>query len=344
MKSVYSLGYKGAKDHVFRSILPENKISHLIDIRSQNTFHNSPFNKYNLKALCDDLDIVYVHELALAPSRSLLSEARKREKEIEALYAGRKKVDRKLRLRELTLYYQDEFKRKYLKEIEERGGLELCMKWLNEADRPCFLCSEKYTELNTCHRKILLDYVLEQTQGIFKVIHLLETFYHRGKAHNLRKAFQHINETYFDNKLSPSEVAFTWSTRLASRHKIFTFGRFETPNLILLNTTLDSPKVPGFFINALLYHEIIHYRRFRDGLPYDHTTDFFIDELGFEQAGKTFHFSRHFFSKHLPEIEAEMELAKIQLCDYDKTLEPLFQYIDQIMTGKVKDDDEPERS
>jgi len=102
--------------------------------------------------------------------------------------------------------------------------------------------------------------------------------------------------------------------------------------------------VPEFFINALFYHEIIHYRRFRNGLPYDHTTDFFIDELVFEQAGKTFHFSRHFFSKHLPEIEAEMELAKIQLCDYDKTLDPLFQYIDQIMTGKVKDDDEPERS
>jgi len=182
MKSVYSLGYKAAKEHVFRSILRENRISHLIDIRRQNTFHNSPFNKYNLKALCDDLDIVYFHELDLAPSRSILSEARKREREIKALYAGRKKVDLKLRLRELTLYYQDEFKRKYLKEIEERSGLELCMKWLNEADRPCFLCSEKYTELNACHRKILLDYVLEQTQGIFKVIHLLETFYQSGKS------------------------------------------------------------------------------------------------------------------------------------------------------------------
>ena len=182
-----------------------------------------------------------------------------------------------------------------------------------------------------------------------KIVHLHENFYHQGRVYNLRDVFRHVNEHYFDNKLSPREFSFSWSKSLASGEKRFTFGQFRPPNQILMNRDLDvNPHVvPEFFINAVFYHEVVHYRRYRDGLDYDHVVDFFVEELKHENAGDKFHFKKDFRQRNYPAIEEEigevikkeMALARIRTDNYDKALEPLFQYIDQLMTGKRENED-----
>lgn len=337
-KRVYSLGHEGSKPYIIRSILHENQITHLIDIRRRNEYRGSPFNQDRVRDLCNDAQVTYVHEPNLSPSPALLREESQKGKLIREMFPGRDKAHRLQRMKAFFEYTEKEFKGRYVEELEQSGGHKIFAGPLNEAERPCFFSKERYDKLSLSHRKMLLDHCLGRSGLDTKAIHLREWFYHTGRIHDLREAFDHVNRNHFGNKLKRSEVAFSWSTRLTGGAHKFIWGQFRAPNLILMNRKLDVSVVPEFFINGVFHHELIHYTRFRDGLDFRHTVDFYVEVLDFGESGKKFWYGKEFFDRHFPEIQEELELAKSGIEDVDKSMEPLFRYIDQIMTGKADSD------
>lgn len=79
----------------------------------------------------------------------------------------------------------------------------------------------------------------------------------QGKYHNLREMYDSLNREYFQGKLS---CPITWGTgkaRYAVRKR--TLGSYSRhSNIIRINAILDRKDVPRYFIEFVVYHEMLH--------------------------------------------------------------------------------------
>ncbi|MBA2528277.1 MAG: M48 family metallopeptidase [Pyrinomonadaceae bacterium] len=101
----------------------------------------------------------------------------------------------------------------------------------------------------------------------------------QGETYNLDKMFTKINRRYFDGGLA--KATLTWSQR-RTRNILGHHDRvFDT---ITMNKTLDSLEVPEWFVEFILYHEMLHIKhpaRLINGRRYYHTSAFRQDERRF---------------------------------------------------------------
>ena len=77
-------------------------------------------------------------------------------------------------------------------------------------------------------------------------------------------------------KMVPARVLY-WTTR---------YDYDPVHNTIIISKTLDSANVPEFFIEYVLYHEMLHIKhkaRIIRGRCYYHTAEFYLDEKQFQQ-------------------------------------------------------------
>ena len=81
---------------------------------------------------------------------------------------------------------------------------------------------------------------------------------HEGKYFNLQRIFDRLNERYFRGRLHGYEVK--WGRRRKHRPKeYFIFGTIqEEDRVIRINPFLDQPFVPLWFLQYVLYHEMLH--------------------------------------------------------------------------------------
>jgi hypothetical protein len=83
-------------------------------------------------------------------------------------------------------------------------------------------------------------------------IHLLSP---RGKHFDLEVIFSRLNRRFFDGDLALCRIG--WSTR-ASRTVL---GRYDPAHrTIVISKTLDSPSVPSYVLDYLVFHEMLHAR------------------------------------------------------------------------------------
>jgi predicted metal-dependent hydrolase len=79
----------------------------------------------------------------------------------------------------------------------------------------------------------------------------------QGKHHDLGEIYELLNREYFQEKLS---CPITWGTgraRCAVRKR--TLGSYSRhTNIIRINTILDRVHVPRYFIQFVVYHEMLH--------------------------------------------------------------------------------------
>jgi predicted metal-dependent hydrolase len=101
----------------------------------------------------------------------------------------------------------------------------------------------------------------------------------RGNTYDLEKLFSKLNRKYFDSSLKKPTI--TWSQR-KTRSILGHHDRvYET---ITISKSLDSPQVPEWFVEYILYHEMLHMRhaaRMINGRRYYHTAAFRLDERRF---------------------------------------------------------------
>jgi hypothetical protein len=81
---------------------------------------------------------------------------------------------------------------------------------------------------------------------------------HEGKYFNLQRIFDRLNEHYFRGRLRGYVVK--WGRRRRHRPKeYFIFGTIqEEDRVIRINPLLDQPFVPLWFLQYVLYHEMLH--------------------------------------------------------------------------------------
>ncbi|HUE80520.1 MAG TPA: SprT-like domain-containing protein [Pyrinomonadaceae bacterium] len=101
----------------------------------------------------------------------------------------------------------------------------------------------------------------------------------RGEVYDLEKMFAKLNRRFFEGQLE--KPTLTWSQRktrsiLGHHDRVY--------DTITVSKTLDSTEVPEWFVEYILYHEMLHIKhpaRLIKGRRYYHTSAFRLDERRF---------------------------------------------------------------
>jgi predicted metal-dependent hydrolase len=98
----------------------------------------------------------------------------------------------------------------------------------------------------------------------------------RGARYNLERLFDRINRRHFDDELQ--KPTLSWSQRRTRR----ILGHHDPVHeTIVISKSLDSPDVPEWFVEYILFHEMLHIKhpaRLIRGRRYYHTRAFRAEE------------------------------------------------------------------
>ena len=101
----------------------------------------------------------------------------------------------------------------------------------------------------------------------------------QGKVYDLEQIFARVNERYFDGQVATP--ALTWSKRRARSILGHHDAAHET---ITISKTLDSSDVPEWFVEYIVFHEMLHIKhpaRIINGRRYYHSPAFREEERSF---------------------------------------------------------------
>jgi hypothetical protein len=98
-----------------------------------------------------------------------------------------------------------------------------------------------------------------------------------GRAHDLTRIYERLNARFFGSQL---RVPITWGRGVGrARRGGLTFGSYDPVlALIRIHPVLDRPEVPRFFLESVVYHEMLHHHM--GGVP--------------DRAGRTVYHTRAF--------------------------------------------------
>jgi hypothetical protein len=117
----------------------------------------------------------------------------------------------------------------------------------------------------------------------------------QGAVYNLARMFQRLNQRFFAGALE--QPTLTWSQR---RTRTILGHHDGVHDTIVISKTLDSEDVPEWFVEYILYHEMLHIKhpaRLINGRRYYHTKAFRADEQRFPRYNEA--------QRHLDEIVRE---------------------------------------
>ncbi len=109
-----------------------------------------------------------------------------------------------------------------------------------------------------------------------------------GQTHNLQEVFDRINDDYFGGKIC---ARITWGPhikRTKKRRSIRMGSYCVEDKIIRIHRSLDRPFVPGYFVEWVVFHEMLHQVhevKVVNGRRQFHTKDFCQDEALFEYYG-----------------------------------------------------------
>lgn len=80
----------------------------------------------------------------------------------------------------------------------------------------------------------------------------------KGRVYNLKKIYDDLNHEYFNDEL---KLHITWFRQMRrGRRSRITFGLYHDPlKLIKINVFLDDDYFPKYFVEFVIYHEMLHY-------------------------------------------------------------------------------------
>jgi hypothetical protein len=100
-----------------------------------------------------------------------------------------------------------------------------------------------------------------------------------GEVYDLERIFARLNRRYFDGEIE--KPVLTWSKRRARS----ILGHHDAAHdTIVISKTLDSREVPEWFVEYILFHEMLHIKhpaRIVNGRRYYHTSAFRAEERSF---------------------------------------------------------------
>jgi hypothetical protein len=107
----------------------------------------------------------------------------------------------------------------------------------------------------------------------------------RGEVHHLQEVFDDLNHTYFEGKI---DAVITWGARGGRRRRrtSIKMGSYSVEDrLIRIHPALDRRFVPRYFLEWIVYHEMLH--QVHDipvigGRRQFHTPEFLAQETNYE--------------------------------------------------------------
>lgn len=106
-----------------------------------------------------------------------------------------------------------------------------------------------------------------------------------GEHYDLRQIYDELNERYFGNRI---EAAITWGARCGRprRRNSIKMGSYSVEDrLIRIHRSLDRAFVPAFFVEWIVFHEMLHQVhdiRVKNGRREFHSKEFLADEAQYE--------------------------------------------------------------
>lgn len=81
-----------------------------------------------------------------------------------------------------------------------------------------------------------------------------------GRIYDLSKMFDNVNEQYFSGRLSNLKITYApYRAHTRKRYKTINFGSFSyAERLIRIHPVLDNEFVPRYFVEYIIYHEMLH--------------------------------------------------------------------------------------
>lgn len=145
--TVYTIGFTKKSAEEFFTLLKENGVRTLLDIRLNNSNQLAGFTKQqDLEYFTRELlGISYIHDPRFAPEAETISTYRNGKGSYEA------------------------FRKEFLHTLEERKIFEIIRKEYGNLDRSCLLCSEK--DPDSCHRKIVAE-LMREVYPDLGIVHL----------------------------------------------------------------------------------------------------------------------------------------------------------------------------
>ena len=109
----------------------------------------------------------------------------------------------------------------------------------------------------------------------------LRTTAAQGRHVDLESLFVKLNEEYFEGSLEKPQIS--WSAKRSR----YILGRYDsTHHAIFISRLFDSPRVPSFVVEYVMYHEMLHLRHqthVKDSRVIVHTREFKKEERRFAQ-------------------------------------------------------------
>ena len=100
-----------------------------------------------------------------------------------------------------------------------------------------------------------------------------------GRVYDLQRIFSRVNRRYFDGQIE--KPSLTWSQR---RTRSILGHHDAAHDTITISKTLDSPDVPEWFVEYIMFHEVLHIKhpaRIINGRRYYHTPAFRAEEKSY---------------------------------------------------------------
>lgn len=129
---------------------------------------------------------------------------------------------------------------------------------LEDVIRFCFASGNR--EESRSLKARILDYVGENRRQTIATMSGPGHFQAKGMIYDLDNVLRQVIRKYVpERRLKNSRPAIGWSKRPAAR----LMGKWietppEEPNVILINRLLDNERVPSYYLEYIVYHELLH--------------------------------------------------------------------------------------
>jgi hypothetical protein len=107
----------------------------------------------------------------------------------------------------------------------------------------------------------------------------------RGQHHDLEGIFRTLNTRYFSGRVNAT-ITYGPAPRIRGPRKSIKMGSYSADSRVIrIHPVLDRPEVPRFFVEWIVFHEMLHHvhraKKLEDGRRCVHTPEFLAHERTF---------------------------------------------------------------
>lgn len=115
----------------------------------------------------------------------------------------------------------------------------------------------RYIKNNTIKTPLIRDFINSNSHRIGTGRRRDERLRHVGRYYNLLDLYTSLNREYFGDRIN---AAITWTSKgPRSRARRRTLGSYNYyTNTIRINPVLDTKRIPRYYIEYIIYHEMLH--------------------------------------------------------------------------------------